>query len=84
MAHREMNLTRNHEVAGLSPGFAQWVKVKLIALSCGVGHRCGSDPTFLWLWCRTAAVALIRPLPWEPPYAMVMALKGNNNNNVLL
>ena len=22
----EMNLTRNHEVVGLTPGFAQWVK----------------------------------------------------------
>ena len=24
----------------------------------------------LWLWCRLAATALVRPLVWEPPYAM--------------
>ena len=24
----------------------------------------------LWLWYRLAAVALIRPLAWEPPYAV--------------
>ena len=29
----------------------------------------------LWLWCRPAAVAPIRPLAWEPPYAMGAALK---------
>ena len=23
----------------------------------------------LWLWCRLAATAPIRPLAWEPPYA---------------
>ena len=23
-----------------------------IAASCGVGHRCGSDLAWLWLWCR--------------------------------
>ena len=40
-----------------------------VAVSCGVGHRCGSDPLRLWLWCRLAAVAPIRPLAWEPPYA---------------
>ena len=42
-------------------------------MSCGVGHRCGSDLGLLWLWCRPKAVALIRPLDWEPPYAMVTA-----------
>ena len=29
----------------------------------------------LWLWCRLAVVALIRPLAWELPYATGMALK---------
>ena len=38
-------------------------------MSCGVGHRCGLDPTLLWLWCRPVATAPIRPLAWEPPYA---------------
>jgi len=39
-------------------------------MSCGVGHRCGSDPALLSLWCRPAAIALIRPLAWECSYAM--------------
>ena len=43
----EMNLTRNHEVLGLIPGLAQWVK----------------DLAFLWLWYRPAAVVPIRPPP---------------------
>ena len=46
------NATRNHEVAGLIPGLAQWVK----------------DLAVLWLWCRPAALAPIRPLAWEPPW----------------
>ena len=28
------------------------------------------------LWCRPAAVAPIRPLAWEPPYAVGVALKN--------
>ena len=31
-----------------------------VAVSCAVGCRHGSDPTWLWLWCRLAAVAPIR------------------------
>ena len=27
------------------------------------------------LWCRSAAIALVRPLPWDPPYASGVALK---------
>ena len=48
-------------------------------MSCGVGQRCGSDPTFLWLWCRPAAVVLLQPLAWEPPYAMGVAQKRQKN-----
>ena len=44
-------------------------------MSCGVGCRRGSDPMLLWLWCRLAATAPIRPLAWEPPYAEGVALK---------
>ena len=39
-------------------------------MSCGVGCRRGSDPVLLSLWCRLAATAPIRPLAWEPPYAV--------------
>ena len=54
---------------GSTPGLAQWVKGVNIAVSCGVGRRCGSDMVLLWLWHRLAAVASIRPLAWEPPYS---------------
>ena len=35
-----------------------------------------TDLVFLWLWCRLAAVAPIRPLAWELPYAAGAALKS--------
>ena len=46
-----------------------------VAMSCGVGRRCGSDPALLWLWWRLAAVAPIQPIAWELPYATGAALK---------
>ena len=51
-------------------------------MSCGVGHRHGSDPDLLWLWHRLVAKALIRPLAWEPPYgaAQEMAKRQKQTN----
>ena len=45
-------------------------------MSCGIGHRHGLGPVLLWLWRRPAAVAVIGPLAWEPPYALGVALKS--------
>ena len=54
-----MNQTSIYEDKGSIPGLSQCIK----------------DPVLLWLWCRPAATVLIRPLTWEPPYAMGVALK---------
>ena len=55
-------------------------------MSCGVGHRDGSDPALLWLWQEAAAP--IRPLAWEPPYTVGVALKSQkkkkNQANILI
>ena len=44
-------------------------------MSCGVGPRHGSDLALLWLWRRPVATVPIRPLAWEPSYAVGEALK---------
>ena len=52
-------------------------------MSCGRNHRCGSDPTLLWLWQRPAASAAIRPLALELPYAADVTLKKQNKKKVI-
>ena len=51
-------------------------------MSCGVGRRHSSDPALLWLWCRPAAIALIGPLAWEPPYAAGAALEKTERQKI--
>ena len=41
------NLASIPEDAGLTPDLTQWIKDP--AVSCGKGHRCGSDLVLLWL-----------------------------------
>ena len=52
-------------------------------MSCGVGHRGGSDLALLWLWYRPAAVAPIGSLALEPPYAASVALKDKKTKKQL-
>ena len=38
----------------------------------------------LWLWPRPAAIALLRPLAWEHPYATGVALRRQTNKQTKL
>ena len=61
-------------------GLAQWVKDPGMAVSCGVGHRRGSD--LVLLWYRPAAAAPIPHLAWEPLYAAGTVLKRQKTKKV--
>ena len=37
------------------------------AVSCGIGHRLGSDLALLWLWLAAVALIQLNPLVWELP-----------------
>ena len=51
-------------------------------MSCGVGHRHGSDLSLLWLWHKPATTALTRLLAWEPPYAVSVGLKRQKKKEI--
>ena len=53
-------------------------------MSCGVGRRHGSDLALLWLWRSPAAAAPIRPLAWEPPYAVGKPLKKQKKKKIVM
>jgi len=58
---------------------AQWKRIRLGIMRLQVRSLASLSGLRIWwcreLWCRPAAVALIRPLAWEPPYAASLALK---------
>ena len=60
---------------GSIPGLTQWVKDLALPWACGGDRRHYSDPTLLWLWCRPAAVAPIRPQPRNFHMLWVQSLK---------
>ena len=73
----ETNLTSVHEDSSSIPGLAQWLRIRrCLELWCR-SQTC-SDPGLLWLGCGPAAIAPIRPLAWESPYAAGMALKSKS------
>ena len=56
---------------------AHWKRIRLGTMRSWVRFLAQwvKDPALLWLWCGPVAIALIRPLAWEPPYALRVALK---------
>ena len=44
-------------------------------MSCGIGHRCGSDLELLWLWRRPVDTAVIQPQPGNFHMPQVQPLK---------
>ena len=51
-------------------------------MSYSVGRRHSSDLVLLWLWCRLAATAPIKPLAWESSCALGVALKRQKTNKI--
>ena len=50
-----------------------------------MGEGADAAPILLpWMWHRPAAAALVRPLAWETPYALGVALKKKKKQKISL
>ena len=75
-----MNLTTTHEVAVRSLALFSGLRIRRCSeLWCGLQMRLGSRVALVW--CRPASTAPIRPLAWEPTYAMSVALEKAKKQN---
>ena len=56
MAQWVKNLTSIHKDTGSTLGLPQFSVGSSAAISCIIGHRCGSNMALLWLWLAAAAL----------------------------
>ena len=73
-----MNPISVHENERPIPGLSPVDRGSGVAVSCGVGRKCGSGPALLWLWRRLAATPPIQHLAWETPYPTGAAQENGN------
>ena len=74
MAQQLTNPASIHGDVGLIPALLSGLRI-IVAISCGLGCRIGSDLALLWLWHKPVATVPFGPLDWESPYATGADLK---------
>ena len=79
MAQQSANPTSLREYAGSIPDFAQWVKGPDLPLAVVWHTWLGYCVAVLW-HRSTARALILRPLDWEPLYAVAAALKNKQTN----